>query len=122
MSRVGKKPIPLPQGVKVKIGEDLFVEGPKGKLSVPIPGGIRVSQADGKLEFVRDSENDAALHGLARALAANAVKGVSVGFTRELDIVGTGYNAEVKGRIATFKLGYSHPIEVLLPAGIDCKV
>ncbi|MGH9661278.1 MAG: 50S ribosomal protein L6 [Bryobacteraceae bacterium] len=122
MSRVGNKPIPLPQGVKVQIGESLRVEGPKGKLAVPVPRGITVSQADGRLEFRRDSDAAAARHGLARALAANAVAGVSAGFTRELEIVGTGYNADVKGRIATFKLGYSHTIEVLLPDGIDLKV
>jgi large subunit ribosomal protein L6 len=122
MSRVGKKPIPLPKGVKVTIGEQLQVEGPKGKLSVPIPKGISVRQNDGNLELMRDGDHFAALHGLTRALAANAVTGVSNGFTRELDIVGIGYRADVKGRIATFTLGYSHPIEVFLPEGIDMKV
>lgn len=122
MSRVGKKPIPLPQGVKINIGEELRVEGPKGKLSVPIPAGIRVEQKDHHLELVRDSDKLAALHGLTRALAANAVQGVSTGFTRELDIVGTGYRADVKGKVATFTLGYSHPIEFILPAGVDLKV
>jgi large subunit ribosomal protein L6 len=122
MSRVGKKPIPLPQGVKIKLGEELLVEGPKGKLTVPIPEGIKVEQKDGRLEVVRESDKFAALHGLTRALAANAVQGVSSGFTRELDVVGTGYRADVKGKIATFTLGYSHPIELLLPAGVDLKV
>ncbi|HTS62881.1 MAG TPA: 50S ribosomal protein L6 [Candidatus Acidoferrales bacterium] len=122
MSRIGKKPIPLPSGVKVAIGEQLEVTGPKGKLMVPIPAGITVEQANGKLEVKRASDDHAALHGLTRALAANAVQGVSGGFTRELDIVGIGYRADVKGKIATFTLGYSHPIEVLLPEGVDMKI
>ncbi|MBX5494763.1 MAG: 50S ribosomal protein L6 [Bryobacteraceae bacterium] len=122
MSRVGKKPIPLPQGVKVQIGQELQVEGPKGKQRVPIPNGIRVHQVDGRLEVVRDNDEYAALHGLTRALAANAVQGVSSGFTRELDIVGIGYRAEMKGRVVSFVLGYSHPIEFLLPDGVDCKI
>ena len=122
MSRIGNKPIPLPKGVKVAIAEDLQVEGPKGKLKVPIPAGVRVEQADGSLQLTRDSERHVALHGLTRALAANAVQGVSTGFTRELDIVGIGYRAEVKGRIVTFTLGYSHTIEYLLPPGIECRI
>jgi len=122
MSRIGKKPIPLPSGVKVSIGEQLEVTGPKGKLIVPIPAGITVEQGNGKLEVKRASDEHAALHGLTRALAANAVQGVSAGFTRELDIVGIGYRADVKGKIATFTLGYSHPIEVLLPDGVDMKI
>ena len=122
MSRIGKKPIPLPSGVKVQIGETLEVTGPKGKLTVPIPPGISLKQADGKLEVHRADDEQAALHGLTRALAANAVQGVSAGFTRELDIVGIGYRADVKGKIATFTLGYSHPIEVLLPDGVDLKI
>ena len=122
MSRIGKKPIPLPSGVKVQIGEQLEVSGPKGKLTVPLPPGISIQQADGKLEVKRASDEHAALHGLTRALAANAVQDVSGGFTRELDIVGIGYKAEVKGKIATLTLGYSHPIEVLLPDGVDMKI
>jgi large subunit ribosomal protein L6 len=98
------------------------VQGPKGKLEVPVPQGIRVEQNDGKLELIRDSDEYAALHGLTRALLANAVTGVSTGFTRELDIVGIGYRADVKGRVASFTLGYSHPIEVLLPDGVDLKI
>jgi large subunit ribosomal protein L6 len=122
MSRIGKKPIPLPSGVKIEIGGQLEVTGPKGKLTVPIPKGISVEQGGGKLEVKRASDEHAALHGLTRALAANAVLGVSTGFTRELDIHGVGYRAEVKGRVATFILGYSHPIEVLLPQGVDLRV
>ena len=122
MSRVGRKPIPLPKTVKIKIGERIEVEGPKGKLSVPIPAGIRVQQGDGHLDLARDEDRYSALHGLTRALTANAVHGVSTGFTKELDIVGIGYRADVKGHIVTFTLGYSHPIEFVLPTGVDCKV
>jgi large subunit ribosomal protein L6 len=122
MSRVGKKIIPLPKGVKITMGKELLVEGPKGKLNVPMPEGIEARQADGNLEFLRDSDQRAALHGLTRALAAAAVQGVSTGFIRELDITGTGYRADVKGKVATFTLGYSHPIELLLPDGVDLKV
>jgi large subunit ribosomal protein L6 len=122
MSRIGKKPIPLPKGVKVEIGERLEVTGPKGTLTVPIPRGVRIEQADGRLDVKRESDSFAALHGLTRALAANAVQGVSTGFTRELDIVGIGYRADVKGRVASFTLGYSHPIEVLLPEGVELRI
>jgi large subunit ribosomal protein L6 len=91
-----------------------------------VPEGIRIQQVSepkgGRLELVRESDAYSALHGLTRALLANAVQGVSTGFTRELDIVGIGYRADVKGRIATFTLGYSHPIEVLLPDGVDLKI
>jgi large subunit ribosomal protein L6 len=122
MSRIGRKPIPLPKGVKVQVGEQLQVTGPKGTLTVPLPSGISIHQEDGKLEVKRASDEHAALHGLTRALTANAVQGVSAGFTRELDIVGIGYRADVKGKVATFTLGYSHPIEFLLPEGVDLKI
>jgi large subunit ribosomal protein L6 len=122
MSRIGKKPIVLPKGVNVQIGEKLEVTGPKGKLTVPIPSGITIEQSAGKIEVKRASDSHAALHGLTRALAANAVNGVSNGFTRELDIVGVGYRAAVNGRVATFTLGYSHPIEFLLPEGVSMTV
>ena len=122
MSRVGKKPIPLPGGVKIQVGDELTVQGPKGTLTVPIPPGVRIEQNNGTLNVVRESDKHAAAHGLTRALAANAVQGVSGGFTRELDIVGIGYRVDVKGNVATFTLGYSHPIEFLLPPGVDMKV
>lgn len=122
MSRIGKKPIPVPSGVKLTIGEELRVEGPKGKLSVPIPQGIRLEQQDGTLNVLREDDKHAAVHGLTRALAFNAVHGVSTGFTRELDIVGIGYRVDLKGNVAVFTLGYSHQIEFLLPPGIDMKV
>jgi large subunit ribosomal protein L6 len=122
MSRVGKKPIPVPSGVKIQVGDELRVEGPKGKLTVPIPPGITIEQNNGTLELKRENDKQAALHGLTRALAANAVQGVSGGFKKELDIIGIGYRAEAKGRIATFWLGYSHPIEVMLPDGVDLAI
>ncbi len=122
MSRVGKKLLPLPKGVKITAGAELLVEGPKGKQTVPMPPGITFTQKDGVLEFQRDGQDKAALHGLTRALAANAVQGVSTGFTRELQLFGVGYKCDVKGRIVTFTLGYSHPIEFYLPDGIDMRI
>ncbi len=122
MSRIGKKPIPLPKGVEARIGDRLEVKGPKGTLTVPIPKGITIENKGGVLEVKRSSDEFAALHGLTRALAANAVDGVSKGFTRELDITGIGYRADVKGKVATFSLGYSHPIEVLLPEGVSLTI
>jgi large subunit ribosomal protein L6 len=122
MSRVGNKPIALPKGVKAAIGGELRIEGPKGKQSVPIPAGIRVREEAGALHVEREGDGNAALHGLTRALAANAVSGVSAGFTRELQIFGIGFRCEVKGRIATFNLGYSHPIEFYLPEGVEMRV
>jgi large subunit ribosomal protein L6 len=122
MSRIGNKPIALPKGVTATIGATIDVKGPKGSLSVPIPKGIEAKQSGGKIEITRENNQLAALHGLTRALAANAVSGVSTGFTRELDIVGIGYRAEQKGRVVVFALGYSHPVEFLLPTGVDCKV
>jgi large subunit ribosomal protein L6 len=122
MSRVGKKPIPLPKGVQVTVGEQVEVKGPKGTLTVPLPAGVEVKQNNGVVELLRSDDSLAAKHGLTRALLNSAVTGVSAGFTRELDVVGTGYRAEMKGRVVVFSLGYSHPVEYLLPAGIDCKV
>jgi large subunit ribosomal protein L6 len=122
MSRVGKKLIPMPKGVKITVGDQLTVEGPKGKQTVPVPKGITFSEKDGVLTVIRDGDDKAALHGLTRALTANAIQGVSTGFTRELAIFGIGYRCEVKGRIATFTLGYSHSIEFYLPDGVDLKV
>jgi large subunit ribosomal protein L6 len=122
MSRIGKKPIPIPPGVKVGIGPELVVEGPKGRLTVPIPEGIRVEQQDGQLLVHREGDRYAAPHGLTRALAANAVEGASKGFVRELDIVGIGYRAEQRGRVLILNLGYSHPIEFVLPQGIEARV
>ncbi len=122
MSRVGRKPIVIPKGVAVVIGEQVEVKGPKQTLRVPLPPGIGIRQTDSSLEVTREKDSQAALHGLTRAMVANAVQGVSAGFTRELDIVGIGYRADLKGRVAIFLLGYSHPIEFLLPEGIEMKI
>jgi large subunit ribosomal protein L6 len=125
MSRVGKKIIPLPPGVKVSIAEGAIeVQGPKGKLKTTVPTGISFELVDGKLQANRASESKQhrALHGLARSLAANAVKGVAEGFKKELEIVGIGYRAEVRGKSVVFSLGYSHPIEYPLPSGIGVTV
>ena len=123
MSRIGRKPIPLPSGVKVQIGPAAVeVQGPKGKLTIAVPRGIRFEQKDGTLNALRDSDERRALHGLARALVANAVRGVTEGFKKDLDIVGVGYRAEVKGKNVVFALGYSHPIEFPIPEGIQITV
>ena len=119
MSRIGRKPIPLPKGVAVKIEGDMVnVQGPKGKLDTQLPRGIRMEQQDGNLVAIRENDSQAAVHGLARALVNNAVEGVTRGWTRELEIVGIGYRAELKGKTTVvFSLGYSHPIEYPLPVG-----
>ena len=124
MSRIGKKPIPLPSGVKYRVeGNTVLVEGPKGKVSALVADGITLKTADGHLVLERASEDKAALHGLTRALVNNAVHGVTKGWTRELDIVGIGYRAELKGKgTVVFTLGYSHQIEVPLPTGIEVAV
>src|SRR5579863_8759469 len=123
MSRIGRKPVPVPAGVKVQLSAAAVeVQGPKGKLIVPLPRGIHFEQKDGVLTALRDTEEHRALHGLARALVANAVRGVTEGFKKELDIVGVGYRAELKGKTVVFALGYSHPIEFPVPEGIQITV
>ena len=123
MSRIGRKPIPMPAAVKVQIGPAAVeVQGPKGKLTIRVPRGIHFEQKDGTLVAVRESDELRALHGLARALVANAVRGVTEGFKKDLDIVGVGYRAEVKGKNVVFALGYSHPIEFPIPEGIQITV
>ncbi len=124
MSRIGKKPIPLPKGVTFKMeGNVVAIQGPKGKVDTALPGGIRMEQQDGQLVAIRENDLQAAVHGLARALVNNAVEGVTKGWTRELEIVGIGYRAEMKGKgTVVFSLGYSHPIEYPLPTGIDVAV
>jgi large subunit ribosomal protein L6 len=124
MSRIGKKPIAIPKGVTVKIeGNTVLVQGPKGKLDTALPSGIKMEQEDGHLLALRENDSQAALHGLARALVNNAVEGVTKGWSRELEIVGIGYRAEMKGKgVVVFNLGYSHPIEYPLPSGVDAVV
>jgi large subunit ribosomal protein L6 len=125
MSRVGKKPIELPKGVEVKEeGGTVTVKGPKGTLSTSLTPGIslKVEGTSLLLERVDDERQSRAFHGLMRALIANNVQGVSDGFKRELDIVGVGYRAEVKGREVVFQLGYSHPVRFEIPEGIDVAI
>ena len=124
MSRIGKKLIPLPAGVKYKVeGNTVVVEGPKGKVSALIADGISLETKDGVLHVNRDSDKHAAFHGLTRALVFNAVQGVTAGWKKELDIVGIGYRAELKGKgTVVFTLGYSHPIEFPLPTGIEVTI
>jgi large subunit ribosomal protein L6 len=122
MSRVGKKPIAIPSGVTVTIANSqLEVKGPKGTLTTPVPQGIKFRQEDGSLIAERESDDQAAFHGLARALANNAVVGVTEGFQKQMDVVGVGYKADVQGKKIVFALGYSHPIEYPLPEGIEAK-
>lgn len=124
MSRVGAKPIAIPAGVEVSVrGAEVSVRGPKGSLVTPVPSGIRVEHENGALRAsLAEGNTDRARWGLARALLANAVTGVSEGFKKELDIVGVGYRARVEGRKVAFTLGFSHPVEIELPAGIEVQV
>jgi len=126
MSRVGKVPVKLPQGVKVEIKESVVkVEGPKGKLTHKLPRGISAQVANGAIVFNRDEKlvtNAPALHGLTRTLVHNMVLGVTTGFSRELEVVGVGYRAAVKGQMLSLTVGYSHPIDYELPQGIAGKV
>lgn len=125
MSRVGKKPIPIPPGVQVDVRPDAVeVRGPKGTLTQPLPPGVRV-ETDGARLLARPVRPDASLakfHGLGRSLVANAVRGVSEGFRKELDIVGIGYRAERAGKQVVFSLGYSHAIEFDVPADVEIAV
>jgi large subunit ribosomal protein L6 len=123
MSRIGNKIIPVPSGVKIQVKDGTVeVQGPKGKMNVRVPAGIRFEHKDGTLVAKRDAEEFRALHGLARALVANAVTGVTTGFKKDLDIVGVGYRAEVKGKNVVLALGYSHPIEFPIPDGIQIAI
>ncbi len=124
MSRIGKKPITLPKGVKYTVQTNtVVVEGPKGKVSALIPQGITLSEKDGVLHVERQTDSQAAVHGLARALVFNAVEGVTNGWKKELDVVGIGYRVELKGKsTVVFTLGYSHPIEFPLPTGIEVAI
>jgi large subunit ribosomal protein L6 len=125
MSRVGKVPVKILSGVKVQLKDGtLFVEGPKGKLSHVIAAGVKVkvSPADIVVERDESMEKAAAVQGLTRTLVHNMVHGVHTGFTKELDIVGVGYRAAVKGQLLTLTLGYSHPVEYEVPQGVTAKV
>jgi large subunit ribosomal protein L6 len=125
MSRVGKRPISIPDGIDVRIEDDLFVaEGPKGKVTQKLVGGTSVEIQDGEIRVARsgDSASKRARHGLMRALLANAVEGVANGFSKGLEIVGVGYRAELKGQEVHFALGYSHPVVYSIPDGIQVEV
>jgi len=125
MSRIGKKPITIPKGVKVAVAPGAVeVQGPKGKLRQALPPGVSVEVADGELRAIADAAMPGVgkFHGLGRSLIANAVAGVTDGFKKDLDIVGVGYRAELKGRQVHFALGYSHPIVLDIPEGIDIAV
>lgn len=125
MSRVGRKPISVPDKVKVTLsGRAVNVEGPKGKLSWQHHEKVQVEAKDGELVVTRSDESNEgrALHGLTRALIANMVTGVSQGYTRELEIQGVGYRAEVKGKQLNMSLGFSHPVEFALPEGVVAAV
>ena len=125
MSRIGKKEIALPKGVEVRQdGNAVTVKGPKGTMTTPIVPGISMSVENNVVKFERKDEEgkSRAFHGLMRALVANNVKGVSEGFKKELDIIGVGYRAEVKGREVVFQLGYSHPVRFPIPQGIDIAI
>jgi len=125
MSRVGKSPIKIPGGVKVTIGDGVLeIIGKKAKLSSPIPAGIHFKLEGDELTAHRESDDKPlpGYHGLARALAANNVIGVTQGFSKSLDVVGIGYKVDAKKHTVTFSLGYSHPIEFPIPEGIEVKL
>jgi len=125
MSRIGKKPVTLPKGVKVTVnGAEAVVEGAKGKLTCPVPAGISLDIQADSINLVRanDEAQTRAFHGLCRALLQNAVTGVSEGWKKELDIVGVGYKAAMEGAKLRLDLGYSHPIFFEAPAGISIAV
>jgi large subunit ribosomal protein L6 len=125
MSRIGKLPIPLPAGVQVSLdAAAVTIKGPKGALTHPLPDGITASTGEGRLTLARrdDSQKQRALHGMARAILANAVRGVTQGFSRELEIHGVGYRAQVAGKSVNFALGYTHPVDFPIPEGIQIAV
>jgi large subunit ribosomal protein L6 len=125
MSRIGRKPIPIPDGVKIQIADGVVrAEGPKGKLSQPMPSGMTAKIEDKILHIERgdDSRTARSLHGLTRALVANMVAGVKDGFERRLEIVGIGYRAQLQGKNIQLALGYSHPVIFALPDGITAEI
>jgi large subunit ribosomal protein L6 len=125
MSRIGRKPIPIPSGVDVAVdGDRVRVKGPKGVLEVGLFAGVSAETSEGNLVLGRsdDERQSRAAHGLVRALLANAVTGVSEGWSKDLDIIGIGYRAEKQSDAVVFNLGYSHPINFRIPDGIDIDV
>jgi large subunit ribosomal protein L6 len=125
MSRIGRKPIELPQGTKLELKErEIVVTGPKGSLQRPLLEGLTVSQEGNTITVARDSEDKRTrgFHGLMRTLISNMVEGVDKGFERKLEIVGIGYRAELQGNAVVFYLGYSHPINFALPDGVTAQI
>lgn len=126
MSRIGRKPIPVPTGVTISVSESqLTVKGPKGSLTAPLPPGISAEVKGAELLYARQEDNrqQRAFHGLARALGSNAIQGVTQGFTKELDIVGVGYRAQMEGTDKiVLALGYSHPVEYVIQKGVTVTV
>ena len=125
MSRIGKKPITIPKGVTIKVdGSNVDVKGPKGQMTQALPPGVSAAVEDGTLvtKKLKDERELDKFHGLARSLVNNAVLGVTEGWKRELDIVGVGYRAEMKGKQVVLALGYSHPVVFDIPNGIDIAI
>jgi large subunit ribosomal protein L6 len=125
MSRIGRKPVVIPAGVKVEIeGNVVRAEGPRGRLAQPLPDGISAAVDNGQVVITRagDHRTVRALHGLSRALVANMVQGVKEGFERRLEIVGIGYRAQMQGRNIQLALGYSHPVIFPLPEGVTAEI
>lgn len=125
MSRIGKLQIAIPEGVQIQLkGNHLQVQGPKGSLEHRIPDGIQLDVGDGEIRVQRETDRrqHRALHGLTRTLVANMVSGVTTGFRKELEVVGIGYRAEVKGKVLNLSLGYSHPINYAIPNGVSISV
>ncbi len=125
MSRIGKSPVPIPDGVTVAYADsEVKVKGPKGSLVTALPDGIQIEIAEGEIRLSRpdDRRQYRSLHGLARALTANMVTGVTEGFSKALEIQGVGYRAEVKGKVLVIRVGYSHPVEMPIPEGLSVKV
>lgn len=125
MSRIGRKPIALPPGVEIKVEDRVMtVKGPKGELSQAVPEDISIDQQDGEILVTRpsDAKRHRAMHGLTRALLANMVTGVTNGFEKKLEMVGVGYRAQMQGSKLVLNLGFSHPVEIEPPAGIEFEV
>ncbi len=124
MSRIGKQPIPIPSGVEVKIGKDVVeVKGPKGNLSTPVEACLNYELADGHVVLTRrnESRGTSAQHGLRRTLLSNCIEGVSKGFSKTLEVIGVGFKVAVKGSTIELALGFSHPVNVDVPKGLEAK-
>jgi large subunit ribosomal protein L6 len=125
MSRIGKKPIPIPQGVEIRVADHtVSVKGPLGRLEWKLNPGITATTGEGRLQVNRANEESTtkALHGLTRAELSNMIVGVTKGYERTLEVTGVGYKAQVQGQTITFNVGYTHPVVYSLPKGVDAKV